>query len=576
MRSMKIRSQIVLSFLILLFGCKQEKNEMSEDIVIRLASDPEHIHPVLFPSALAREVYQYIFNPLAEINSETLDLEPILLTSISEMTLDAKGKYSIEAEIKPEAVWEDGSAVTGYDYLFTIKMVMHPLTGADAYRPSIEAISDIIINETNPKKFKIIFDDYQLLMKENALTIEVLPQYIYDAGKLSDLFSFGDLKNESKMKQLESDSSFVKFAEMINDPKFSHDVVSGSGPYKLETWQEGQGIVLEQKENYWGEKSTLTSLMSNPNKIVFTILPDENAAMSQLSTGEIDVINGVSNETFKVFNDSSKNKNQIDLMKVQMPKYYFFVMNHKRPLMSDKAVRQALSELVDVDQYITVFESGDATKMTSFVPPFMPGYNKELKTRSFDLEKAKATLEKAGWIDTNSNNIRDKSINGKFTELKLVIYASGALSSNLSLLLKDAAAKAGIQIDVIQKDFATIRKEHLRTGDFDMVPSVASLDIVLDDPYGWYHSDNIGEGNLFRYSNATSDSLIEIIRDEPNMAKVIKAHHELQAKLYDDVVGIYLYAPKDRVALSKDWQGKPSLKRPGYQANSFTLRKKAN
>ena len=573
---MKIRLQIVVSLLILLFGCKQETKEISKEIVIRLASDPEQIHPVLFPSALAREVYQYIFNPLAEINSETLDLDPILLTIVSEMTLNTEGKYLIEAEIKPEAKWEDGSAVTGYDYLFTVKMVKHPLTGADAYRPSIEMISDIIVNENNPKKFKIIFDEYQLLMKENALTIEVLPQYIYDADKLSDLFSLGDLNNETKMKQLESDSSFVKFAEMINDPKFSHDVISGSGPYKLETWQAGQGIVLIQKENYWGEKSTIPSLMSNPNKIVFTILPDENAAMSQLSTGEIDVINGISNETFKVFNDSLKSDSNIDVMKVQMPKYYFFVMNHKRTLMADKAVRQALSELVDVNQYITVFESGDATKMTSFVPPFMPGYNKELKTRSFDLEKAKTILKTAGWIDTNNNNIRDKIINGKPTELKLVIYASGALSSNLSLLLKDASAKAGIQIDVIQKDFATIRKEHIRTGNFDMIPSVASLDIVLDDPYGWYHSDNIGEGNLFGYSNATADSLIEIIREEPNMPKVIKAHHELQAKLYEDVVGLYLYAPKDRVALSKDWLGKPSLKRPGYQANSFILRKKDN
>jgi ABC-type transport system substrate-binding protein len=159
------------------------------------------------------------------------------------------------------------------------------------------------------------------------------------------------------------------------------------------------------------------------------------------------------------------------------------------------------------------------------------------------------------------------------TELKLVIYASGALSSNICLLLKDAAAKASISIDVIQKDFATIRKEHLQTGDFDMVPSVASLDIVLDDPYGWYHSDNIGDGNLSRYSDSTADSLINIIRSESNIPKVIKAHHELQTKLYDDVVGIYLYAPKDRVALSKDWVGSSSLRRPGYQANNFTIRK---
>jgi peptide/nickel transport system substrate-binding protein len=573
---MKIKKQgllVVVLPLLLILGCKQNINEGSHDIVIRLANEPEHIHPILFPNALAREVYQYIFNPLTEINSETLELDPILLTSVPEMIIDGEGRYSIEAEIRQEATWEDGSPVTGYDYLFTIKMVMHPLTGADAYRPSIEVISDIVVDKTNPKKFKIIFEEYQLLMKENALTIEVLPQYVYDAAKLNDIFTLGELKDTARLKALESDSSFVKFAEMINDPKYSHDIISGSGPYKLDSWQSGQGVVLVQKDNFWGETSSLASLASIPNRIIFTILPDENAAMAQLSTGEIDVMNSVTNETYKVFNDSSKNKDNIDLMKVQMPKYYFLLMNHQRPLMSDKAVRQALSLLVNVDQYIDVFENGDGTKLTSFVPPFMPGYNKVLKPRSFDLEKAKSILEAAGWNDSNSNAVRDKMVNGKLTELNLVLYASGALSSNLSLLLKDAAAKAGIAIDVIQKDFATIRKEHLKTGDFDMVPSVASLDVVLDDPYGWFHSDNAGEGNLFRYSNATADSLINIIRSEPRMTEVIKAHHELQAKLYDDVVGIYLYAPKDRIALSKDWIGSPSLRRPGYQANNFKIRK---
>lgn len=572
MKIIKIAFSIVVLSSLSIFGCKENKIESTNDIVIRLANEPEHIHPILFPNALAREVYQYIFNPLAEINSETLELDALLLTRIPELTVDGEGKFKMEAEIKPEASWEDGSPVTGYDYLFTIKMIKHPLTGADAYRPSVEAISDIIINSTNPKKFTIIFDDYQLLMKENALTVEVLPLYIYDARGLSEYFSLGDLKDVVKLKQLESDSSFTEFAEMINDPKYSHDIVSGSGPYKLDKWEAGQVIILLQKENYWGENSTLASLMSNPDKILFTILPDENAAMSQLSTGEIDVINGVTNETYKVFSDSNKGSDNIDLMKVQMPRYYFYVMNHMRPVMADKSVRIALSLLVDVDQYITVFESGDATKLTSFVPPFMPGYNKDLKPRSYDLEEAKSVLESGGWNDTNGNGIRDKVVNGKPTELKLVVYASAALSSNICLLLKDAAAKAGIAIDVIQKDFATIRKEHLRTGDFDMVASAASLDIVLDDPYGWYHSDNVGEGNLSRYSNKSADSLINIIRSEPSMPKVIKAHHELQAKLYDDVVGIYLYAPKDRVALSKDWIGSPSLRRPGYQANSFKIR----
>ena len=58
--------------------------------------------------------------------------------------------------------------------------------------------------------------------------------------------------------------------------------IIGTGPYKIESWDEGQAITLVKNEDYFkGEPSI--------DKIVFKIVPDDNAKALQLKSGELDL-----------------------------------------------------------------------------------------------------------------------------------------------------------------------------------------------------------------------------------------------------------------------------------------------
>ena len=58
--------------------------------------------------------------------------------------------------------------------------------------------------------------------------------------------------------------------------------IIGTGPYKIESWDEGQAITLVKNEDYFkGEPSI--------DKVVFKIVPDDNAKALQLKSGELDL-----------------------------------------------------------------------------------------------------------------------------------------------------------------------------------------------------------------------------------------------------------------------------------------------
>ncbi|MFZ1704912.1 MAG: ABC transporter substrate-binding protein [Saprospiraceae bacterium] len=564
----------------LLIQCKTEHTQEDDTIHIRIEKDPERLHPLVFPNPSAREIYQYIFLPLAGFNRETLLLEPLLITTIPEKKMVIDGPYTgsikYDIEIKPEAVWEDGSPITSKDYIFTLKSILLPLNNTARYRDVLQNILHVESNPTDLKKFSVYVKDIGMNTLESCVQWEIYPAYFYDRNDILGSLDLHRLISDTLYTQtIIQDTTFVNFASAYNGLEFSSQKISGSGPYSFSTWETNQYIVLEKKKKYWGEKSNIGALKSNPDKIVFHIIADDVAAMMQLKEGKIDIMNQVSDDDFLALQKDINFVDKFHFFTPSLTKYYVILLNNSNPKLKDKKVRRALAHLVDVDYILNNLENGFGQRLNSPVHPTKPYYNKNLAQIKLDLKKSASLLEEAGWKDTNEDGVVDKMIDEQRVEMILDIYVSGQeLGNQVSLLLQQNAAKVGIKINIIEKEFKLVRSENIKTRQYHLVPSIVSTDLQhWDDLTSRYHSDydNPRGANDVSYLNPMADSLLTLIPLESDLKKREALYQQLQKIIYDDQPMIYLYVPQERIVLNKIWEGNATMKRPGYAVNEFLL-----
>lgn len=565
---------------ICVFSCKTDKTSVDDTIHVRVAKDPERLHPLIFPNPSAREIYQYIFLPLADYNRETLELEPLLITSLPEKQIVTDGPYKggvrFDVKIRPDAVWENGSPITAEDYVFTLKAIRMPLNNTSRYRDVLQNIAAVTIDPSDKKKFSVYLRADDMNALESVVQWEIYPAYFYDPDNMLKNLDLDKLQTDTLYeKTVTADTTYKAFAEKFNGPLYSSQAISGSGPYTFSVWEANQYIVLEKKKDYWGEKTGNDALKCNPDKIVFHVIADDAAAMVQLKEGSIDIMNQVDDDDFLAMQNDPALKEKFHFFTPSLTKYYVILLNNSDPKLNDKNVRRALAHLTDVDYILKNLENGFGKRLASAIHPGKPYYNSALKPVAFDPEKAKSLLAEAGWKDSNNNGILDKKIDGKTTEMELDIHVSGQeLGNQVALLLQQQAKTAGIKINIIEKEFKLVRAEHIKTRQYHLVPSVVSTDLnYWDDLRSRYHSefDNPMGANDVSYRNAEADKILDQIPTEADIQKREALYKQVQAIIYDDQPMIYLYVPAERIILNKIWNGNATMKRPGYAVNEFEL-----
>ncbi len=569
-----------LMLLLFFVACKTDKPTLDKDLTvkIRLKADPQKLSPMVYPTSTAREVFQYIFLPLADYDPVSLELTPILVEKVPEgVTIEEgphKGGIQFDFQLLKDAKWSDGKDITAKDYHFTVKAVNHPEVNASGWRAYIKEIKEVILYENDPKKFSVVMSKDYMVAKETVSTINMYPSHIYDEMDVLNGLKIADLKDKAKVQELaDSDTLFSAFAKAFNSQKFTNEIVVGNGPYKLGQWETNQYVVLDRVENYWGENySENPFLNAHPKSIEFQIIPDETSALSLLKSQEIDFMPSVGSSNFSSLKGDEKAMEMFSFLNAELIRYYYIGLNNRNPNLSEKSVRQALAHLVDVDRIIETLELGMGTRTIGHFNPVRSYYNNDLKPIPYLPEKAAELMDNAGWKDSNNNGIRDKVIDGNLEELDFkILVSSSKLGQKVSLMFKESAKAVGVNIELVQKEFKRIRQDHLKKRDFDMACLVATSDLAPIDPYDKWHTDNmaVGKRNDFGFGDQNSDDVILALRSEKDQTKRKDLYHKLQEIMYDEQPVIFLYCPTEKMILNKKFKAVVSARRPGYMANSF-------
>jgi len=551
------------------------------DVAVHYLADADKIHPILNTAANATYVCGNVFQTLLTNDPVTYELIPILAVSRPKITLIDDGEYkngmSFEYEIRPEAKWDNGTPITGHDYVFTVKSVKNPKVDAARIRPYFEFIKEVEIDKDNPKKFKVYSNDRYILSEEFA-SYWVLPEYAYDPNKMMRKFSIKELNDKKNIDALRANPDIISFAKEFNDEKYAREkgFVNGSGGYTFEEWKTGQYIILKKKENWWAEGLGIEYVNNYPDIIKYKVITDWTTAISTLKDEEIDVAQSIRAKDFVDFR-KSEFTNLYSTHTPDLMAYDYIGMHMKSPIFSDKKVRKAMNYLVDKQLIKDVLMYGFGEQVIGPFHPTKPFYNKNIKPYPFDLEKAKALLDEAGWKDTDQDGIRDKVINGKKTPFKVSVkYNQGnSRRENTALMLSENGKKVGLDIEVLVREW-TVFLEEKKAHDFDMYVAGWVGGNGLNDPKQIWHSESYNGGsNDVGFGTPESDALIEKLRFNLDEKSRTEQYMRFQEIIHEESPYVFLNAQKNKLAFHKRFdKAEAYVVRPGYFESEWLINPK--
>jgi peptide/nickel transport system substrate-binding protein len=553
---------IIPAIVLLMAGCRGNKgsNKVYKDqVVIHGLSDAKGLNPHTTSDAYGQEyIVPNIFQSLLSYDHATMKIVPVLAKSRPEIVYNGD-IAELNFELRPEAKWDNGTPVTVDDVLFSFKTIWCPRANTDNVKPGVDYVKDIRTYPDNNRKFTVICSKYIGMEDGVGYDIKILPEYIFDPQKALRKYSLSELIAGNK--KADNDPEVKKFADFFNSEKSNRDttIVIGSGAYRLVSFQTGQRVILEKKNNWWGDQLAKENefFTAYPKRLIFETINDFNTALTALVDEKLDFIYVTPVKDYVELDNSPKFKENFVKSEPQMLSYQAIGINVKDKILSDVRVRQALCYLTNVDQIVDKILYGKGVRTVGSVLPMKKdAYNSDIKLYPYDVAKAKALLAEAGWADTDGDGVLDKVIDGQKTKFDITYSynAGNPLRETVGLLIQQTYKQAGITLNIKPLDWSLYLDE-LKKHNIQLFYQGWIKQPRPDDEKQIFHTSSANGGsNYMNFGNAKTDALLDSIRTQMDEGKRNQLYKEWQQITHDEVPYIFMYVQNFRNCVHKRFE----------------------
>lgn len=391
--------------------------------------------------------------------------------------------------------FHDGTPVTAEDVAFTYTTIADPdydgsrgsavadIVGVQAYRDGeADHVEGIKVIDPLTISFTIVKPNVQ---KIRAFIYGILPQHIY---KYDD---------------------WESFKSTMNQP-------IGSGILKFEEFKVGEYVKLSRNDAYFGKKTKLDG-------VIVKIQPTETATAA-FAAGDIDLVNPPpSLESYEIMTST----NIGTVQEFVGNGYNYIGLNLRNPKLSDKRVRQALAYGLNRKLFIENQWEGFASICNTPISPVSWAYpdSDSLNNYDYDVAKANALLDEAGWIDTDGDGIRDKD--GIKLSLKWTAYNDIDWPINLISLAKEQWKSIGVALEPELMEFNAVKDKVFDEQDFEIYNMAWDLSIDPDPtPIFGSGADVLGGYNSVGFHNERADEIFALGTQEYDQVKRAKLYQE--------------------------------------------------
>lgn len=256
--------------------------------------------------------------------------------------------YTYTFHLEENVKWQDGEPFTAEDVKFTIEAIMDPENGSEN-APNYEDVEEIDVVDAHTVSFQLSAPNAAFL---DYMTMAILPEHLL-AGE-----------------------------DMQESDFFRHPI--GTGAYKIESWDVGQAITLVKNEDYFKGAP-------NIDRIVFKIVPDDNAKAVQMQSGELDLVQ-LTPKDAKNF----EGKEGITCYEMKTSDYRGIMYNFNNDYwQKNKDIIPAINYAIDRQAIVDAVLLGEG--ITAYGPLQRNQYDDlDVEHYDYDPQKAKEVLEAAG------------------------------------------------------------------------------------------------------------------------------------------------------------------------------------
>lgn len=421
----------------------------------------DSLNPFAIKGTAAQGLSLYYDRLMQRVWDEPFTLYPL----IAERADVPEDRSSITFHLNPKAKFQDGSAITADDVVFSME------TLRDSGRPNMRRVYKLIAKTEMPDTRTVKFTLGEGYDRETVMIIAMMPV-------LSKKWWFGKTFDSSTLQ-----------------PPLS------SGPYKIASVEPGRRIVYERDKNYWAADLPVNRGQYNFDRIIYDYYRDDVVALEAFKAGNVDLRREYNAAKWATAYDGPAVKNGTIVMEA-MPhgrpeRVNALIFNTRRAPFDDIRVRQALSQVLDfkwinenmfrgqykrIDSYFPnsalaakgTPSAGELTLLTPFksqLPPevFGPAWQPPDVEDQADMRAhlllADKLLKQAGWVIKNGRRVK---ADNPTRALTFEITVNSLQDEKVAVQFKTSLARLGVDITIRRLDTAAFTGR-LNDYDYDMV-----------------------------------------------------------------------------------------------------------
>ncbi len=432
------------------FGCGGEGTRTSGPsnalLVVGYDREPDTLNR--FSTHILEDVQTCVVEGLVT-NDEKMNVVPLLAERIptlanGDVVMRPDGGMDVTWRLRPGVRWHDGTPFTSADVQFTVEAINSP-----DYNPESTDGFDRITSVDTPDSltavvhYKEPYAPYVLQFVRGTLPKHVL------AGRNIDQ------AQDYNRKPL------------------------GTGPYRVAEWRTGEYILLERVPNYWRG-----SEYPKIERIQFKFIANTTTRVNQLASGEAHVVALIPWDQHRRLKDTPG----LEIHRMMGNSYEHVTLNQRRvTAFQDVRVRRALTHAIDRELIARTILDSLAPVVHGAIQPLSWAFADSVQTYPFDVARAGALLDEAGWKDSNGDGVRDRD--GKPFTFTLLTQAGFAIRESVSQAIQRMYKDVGVDMKIQLVDGTSISSLWFE-GNFDAM-------------LHWWHMPADPEITLFFASDRT-------------------------------------------------------------------------